>query len=172
MTKFPGVQPTYSQKRAAAPEIGLELKWCAGYRGHDCRENVKYSHAGKIIFHSAALGIVYDRETHTQKFYTGHTDDILSLSLHPTKDLVATGQIGRDPEIHVWDAEELTAVSIFKGVHERGICALEFTQDGKKLLSVGLDDKHVAAVWDWRRGECISKVNSSQVGVKKSYFEI
>ena len=52
--------------------------------------------------------------------------------------------------------------SIFNGVHERGICALDFTSDGLRLLSVGLSDEHVIAVWDWRRGECLSKVNGSK----------
>jgi microtubule-associated protein-like 6 len=75
-----------SQKRPSAPENSLTLKWCAGYRGHDCRENVKYTQAGEVVFHSAALGIVYNREEHSQRFYYGHTDDILSLTLHPTKE--------------------------------------------------------------------------------------
>ena len=78
--------------------------------------------------------------------------------MHPTKDIVATGQVAREPEIHVWDVEGLTTISIFKGAHDRGVCALEFTGDGKRLLSVGLEDDHRVAVWDWRRGECLSQV--------------
>ena len=152
----------YAQKRPAAPENSLTLKWCAGYRGHDCRENVKYAQSGEVVFHSAALGVVYNRENHTQRFYTAHSDDLLCLTIHPTKDIVASGQIGREPEIHVWDVAELNTISIFKGVHERGICAVEFTSDGKRLLSVGLSDNHCVAVWDWRRGECVSQVNGSK----------
>ena len=71
-------------------------------------------------------------------------------------------QVDRDPAIHIWDIADLKTVSIFQGVHERGVCALEFTHDGKRLLSVGLEDNHQVAVWDWRRGECISKVNGSK----------
>ena len=152
----------YAQKRPTAPENSLELKWCAGYRGHDCRENVKYAQSGEIVFHSAALGVVYNKENHSQRFYTGHTDDIISLTMHPTKDIVATGQVAREPEIHVWDVEGLSTISIFKGAHDRGVCALEFTADGKRLLSVGLEDDHRVAVWDWRRGECLSQVNGSK----------
>lgn len=44
------------------------------------------------MYHVAATGIVYDRQK-TQKFYLGHTDDILCLCLHPIKDIVATGQV-------------------------------------------------------------------------------
>ena len=41
----------------------------------------------------AAVGIVYHREKHAQRFYTEHTDDILSLAIHPVKDTIATGQV-------------------------------------------------------------------------------
>jgi microtubule-associated protein-like 6 len=40
------------------------------------------------------VGIVYNRDRHSQKFYLGHTDDILCLANHPAKDIVATGQVG------------------------------------------------------------------------------
>ena len=150
------------QRRGKAPQNSLDLAWCAGYRGHDCRDNVHYTHAGEVLFHSAALGIVLNRETGKQRFYMEHTDDVISLTLHPTKDIAASGQVDRDPAIHIWDVTDLKSISIFQGVHERGVCALEFTSDGKRLLSVGLEDNHQVAVWDWRRGECVSKVNGSK----------
>ena len=45
------------------------------------------------MYHVAALGIVYDRERHKQRFYNAHTDDILCLCIHPVRDVVATGQV-------------------------------------------------------------------------------
>ena len=51
-----------------------------------------YTHSGEVLFHSAALGVVYNRETKKQRFYLEHTDDIISLTIHPTKDLAASGQ--------------------------------------------------------------------------------
>lgn len=48
------------------------------------------------MYHVAALGIVYDRERHKQRFYNAHTDDILCLCIHPVRDVVATGQVNSD----------------------------------------------------------------------------
>jgi len=48
------------------------------------------------VYHVAALGIVYDRERHKQRFYNAHTDDILCLCIHPVRDVVATGQVNSD----------------------------------------------------------------------------
>lgn len=46
------------------------------------------------MYHIAAVAVVYNRQQHTQRLYLGHDDDILSLSIHPVKDYVATGQVG------------------------------------------------------------------------------
>ncbi len=73
------------------------------------------------------MGVVYDKANHTQSFYTAHTDDILCLEPHPSFDLVATGQIGRDPSVHVWDVKTMETQSILKGEHSRGVCALGFS---------------------------------------------
>ena len=45
------------------------------------------------MYHVAALGIVYNRDDHKQRFYNAHTDDILCLCIHPVRDVVATGQV-------------------------------------------------------------------------------
>ncbi|XP_064621338.1 echinoderm microtubule-associated protein-like 6 [Lineus longissimus] len=141
------------QKRNSPPDSGLKLEFVHGYRGYDCRNNLFYTQNGDIVYHVAAVGIVYNRESHSQKFYLEHTDDILCLCIHPTRDLIATGQVGRDPSAHIWDLTTMKTVSILKGEHQRGICAVDFSADGRKLASVGLDDNHVIVVWDWKKGE-------------------
>ena len=35
--------------------------------------------------------------------------------------------MGRDPAIHVWDAEQISTVAVLKGQHQRGICAVDFS---------------------------------------------
>ncbi|XP_077993248.1 echinoderm microtubule-associated protein-like 6 [Glandiceps talaboti] len=144
------------QKRKKAPSEGIKLEFVHGYRGYDCRNNLFYTQNGEVVYHVAAVGIVYNKESHSQRFYLEHTDDILCLCIHPLKDIVATGQVGRDPAVHVWDAENLKTLSVLKGQHQRGICAVDFSGDGKRLASVGLDDNHTIVIWDWKKGEKLS----------------
>ena len=66
---------------------------CFSYRGYDCRNNLFYLQTGEVVYHVAAVGIVYSREKHTQRHYTEHTDDILCLCIHPIKDIIASGQV-------------------------------------------------------------------------------
>lgn len=68
------------------------------YRGFDCRNNLFYSQTGEVVYHVAAVAVVYNRLQHTQRFYQGHDDDILSLAVHPLKDFAASAQVLRRSE--------------------------------------------------------------------------
>lgn len=56
---------------------------------------------------------------------------VLSLALHPDKIQVASGQVGKDPYICVWDSYTLTTVSILRDVHTHGVACLAFDADGQ-----------------------------------------
>ncbi|MED6245933.1 Echinoderm microtubule-associated protein-like 5, partial [Ataeniobius toweri] len=79
-----------------------------------------------------------------------------SLALHPERVLVATGQVGKEPYICVWDSYTVQTVSILKDVHTHGIACLAFDLEGQCLVSVGLDSKNTICVWDWRRGKVLA----------------
>lgn len=66
---------------------------CCRYHGYNACNNLFYTQSNEIVFHVAALGIVYSPASHRQRFYKGHTDDILCLTIHDDKDFVATGQV-------------------------------------------------------------------------------
>ncbi|EPY74816.1 hypothetical protein CB1_001889007 [Camelus ferus] len=142
-------------KRHSSPTVG-------SYRGYDCRSNLFYTQIGEIVYHVAAVGVIYNRQQNTQRFYLGHDDDILCLTIHPLKDYVATGQVGRDPSIHIWDTETIKPLSVLKGYHQYGVCAVDFSADGKRLASVGIDDSHTIVLWDWKKGEKLSIARGSK----------
>ncbi|GAB5573088.1 echinoderm microtubule-associated protein-like 5 isoform X3 [Prionailurus iriomotensis] len=151
-----------SKRRERAPGNSLRLHFVHGYRGYDCRSNLFYTQIGEIVYHVAAVGVIYNRQQNTQRFYLGHDDDILCLALHPLKDYVATGQVGRDPSIHIWDTETVKPLSVLKGCHQYGVCAVDFSADGKRLASVGIDDSHTIVLWDWKKGEKLSVARGSK----------
>ncbi|KAM9714304.1 echinoderm microtubule-associated protein-like 5 isoform 3-T3 [Dama dama] len=151
-----------SKRRERAPGNSIRLHFVHGYRGYDCRSNLFYTQTGEIVYHVAAVGVVYNRQQNTQRFYLGHDDDVLCLAVHPVRDLVATGQVGRDPSIHIWDTETTKPLSILKGYHQYGVCAVDFSADGRRLASAGLDDGHTVVLWDWKRGERLSVTRGSK----------
>lgn len=139
-----------------------------GYRGFDCRDNVFYVNEGAaIVFPAAAAGIVHDLATNTQSFYLEHTDDIISLIVNENpkfKNVVATGQIGANPVIRIWDALTKDTLSILSGLHKstQGVCSLDFSSSGKLLLSVGLDKNYTIGVWRWKEGTLVASASADR----------
>mmetsp|Transcript_56787 Transcript_56787/g.179562 ORF Transcript_56787/g.179562 Transcript_56787/m.179562 type:complete len:888 (-) Transcript_56787:309-2972(-) len=131
------------------PDHDLRLDFIYGYRAHDTRHNLLYNYDNMVVYHAGAAGIVYDSAEHTQQFFLGHTDDIVSLAMHPEKELVATGQVGKDPSIFVWSTATMELVAELRGFHQRAVVSLSFDATGRYLASVGLDDEHSVAVYDW-----------------------
>ena len=63
------------------------------HRGHDARNTIVYTGRGEVVFVAGATGVVYNPVQHTQRFFNGHTDDIICLALHPNVTHVASGQV-------------------------------------------------------------------------------
>ena len=139
----------------------LKLKHIHGYRGFDCRDNLFYVDDGKkIVYCAAGAGVVMNLADKKQEFYLEHTDDIISLAVNPNskkiKNVVATGQNGENPTIHVWDAITKNTLSILSDFHQKGICSLDFSGSGRFLVSVGLDSYFTIAVWKWSEGTLLA----------------
>uniref|UniRef100_A0A665VSQ7 Uncharacterized protein n=1 Tax=Echeneis naucrates TaxID=173247 RepID=A0A665VSQ7_ECHNA len=115
----------------SAPGSRLRLDWIYGYRGHQCRNNLYYTAGKEVVYFVAGVGVVYNTREHCQRFYLGHNDDIISLALHPERSLVATGQVGKDPYVCVWDTFTVQTVSLLHDGHTHGIACLAFSADGQ-----------------------------------------
>jgi hypothetical protein len=92
---------------AVHAQAQLNLSFVFGYGGlSNTAPNVFLTESGEVVYYTAAVGVVYCRATHTQRFFTRHTDDIRCLALcdapvtyagvhYPPRTLVATGQVRR-----------------------------------------------------------------------------
>ncbi len=59
------------------------LEWVCGYRGHQCRNNLFYTATGEVVYFVAGVGVVYNVADKKQRFYLGHSDDIIRwVGLH------------------------------------------------------------------------------------------
>ena len=60
---------------------------------------------------SAAVGIILDPTTNTQKFHITHKDDIMSIAIHPNGKVIATGEIGPKPLISIWNIDNMEPIT-------------------------------------------------------------
>lgn len=52
-------------------------------------------------------------------------------------------------DVYIWDTETRQRKAKLGGFHQRAIVVVEFSPSGKKLLTVGQDDKNSLAVYNW-----------------------
>lgn len=89
------------------PDVRYTLEYVYGYRCADSRQNVFFNSAGQAVYMTAALGVILDQSSNTQKFFGGgqvenqaknvsndeksHTDDITSISISADRNWAASG---------------------------------------------------------------------------------
>lgn len=85
-----------------------------------------------------------------------HIDDITSMDLHPNGIFVATGEIGPNPQIFVWDSNSMQVIAKIRGGLQKGIANLSFSPgNGKFLVGCAVDDNHMVAVYDAEMGALV-----------------
>lgn len=118
----------------------------------------------------AALGVILDPETNTQKIFGGietkmvakneaddskcHMDDILSLDISTDRKTVVTGQVGKSPSVHVWDAETAEPKCTFKLKEgSRGVAAISISPCQRYVACVDHHNDHHVVIYNIKRGK-------------------
>ncbi|XP_043269813.1 echinoderm microtubule-associated protein-like CG42247 [Venturia canescens] len=160
------------------PEKKLQLEWVYGYRGTDTRRNLWVLPSGELLYYVAAVAVLFDREENAQRHYIGHTEDITCMEVHPSRELVASGQrAGRhrkaQPHVRIWSTETLMTLYVF-GMTEfqMGVSALAFSQlnGGSYVLVVDSGREAILSVWQWQWGHLLGKVATLQEDLTGAAF--
>src|SRR5690349_16588973 len=117
-----------------SPRSTLRLEWVYGYRSANCRSNIHLTENGELVYFSAGVAIVQsinEKDNYRQRFFLGHDDDIISSCLHPQKTIVATGQMGKNAQICVWNTQGIMKLESLLQGHTDGVGAMNFSADGE-----------------------------------------
>ncbi|XP_065822206.1 echinoderm microtubule-associated protein-like 1 isoform X4 [Labrus bergylta] len=169
------------EARAELPSNKLKLDWVYGYRGRDCRSNLYLLPTGETVYFIASVVVLFNVDEQLQRHYTGHTDDIKCLAVHPDKITIATGQVagtssdGKQlaPHVRVWDSVSLNTLHVLgSGFFDRALVCLAFSKSngGNTLCVVDDSNDHVLSVWDWQREDRLAEVKCSNESVFAADF--
>lgn len=163
------------EARAELPSNKLKLDWVYGYRGRDCRSNLYLLPTGETVYFIASVVVLFNVDERLQRHYTGHTDDIKCLAVHPDKITIATGQVAGTssdgklaPHVRVWDSVSLNTLHVLgTGFFDRALVCLAFSKSngGNTLCVVDDSNDHVLSVWDWQREDRLAEVKCSNESV-------
>ena len=127
----------------------------------------------------AALGIILDQEKNEMKVFGGsetkmvaknvaddskcHMDDILSLDISPDRKLVVTGQVGKAPSVHVWDAETAESKCMFKLKEgSRGVAAISVSPCLRYVACVNLHNDHHVIIHNIKKNKQLLHIEGSK----------
>lgn len=129
---------------------------------HGCQRTPRhpslfFNNDGDIVYVSSNYGIVFDRNTNSQKYYVGHHLEIAAISMSSSRKIVATGDCQDSPELHLWDSMVCNSIVIFKQFCRNAVISVSFSQSGNNLVALGNDSLHSVALFcspsgDWRDG--------------------
>ncbi|XP_054838890.1 echinoderm microtubule-associated protein-like 4 isoform X2 [Eublepharis macularius] len=162
----------YYEIKTELPSEKLKLEWVYGYRGRDCRANVYLLPTGEIVYFIASIVVLFNYEEWTQRHYTGHSDCVKCLAVHPDKIRIATGQLagvdkdGRllHPHVRVWDSVSLVSLQVIGlGTFERGVGCLDFSKadSGMHLCVIDDSNEHMLTVWDWQKKSKVAEIKTT-----------
>jgi WD40 repeat protein len=110
--------------------------------------------------------IVENLSTKQQHHLIGHSEDISHLTLHPQKDILAsavgTPEATESAPIILWDylnGKELVRLVY----HDKGVQTMEFSDDGRFLISVGNHAERSLVIWLLESGEIIASAETPTV---------
>eukprot|EP00606_Chrysophyceae_sp_TOSAG23-5_P001243 GSChrysophyteH2.ASY1.ANO1.529.1 assembled CDS len=152
------VPPTNPPKHNAnIPDMAVRLEYCYGYSSQGMRGNVRYTASGNVVFVAATMGVVMSRSNRAQSFFQRHTDKITAFASTSDGSLAASGQMGHEPFVCVWDTVTCKTVATIPGYTQNAISCLKFSNNSKLLAVVGLDEDHTVSVWEWRNKSLVSR---------------
>lgn len=144
------------KRQREKPFIKASLEWVHGYRARDSKNNLAIMADGSVAYHAAAVGILYDKNTHSQRHFIAHQDDITAMAFHPDGKRIVTGEIGPRPLICLWDAMTNEEVVKVNSKLKKGIQSLSFSPSGKYFVAVAIDINHHIGIFDTESGAMLA----------------
>jgi len=134
----------------------IELDHAIGYTGEIPNSLLLHPAQRDYISISGANVIIGNlSDPHDQRFLKGHDDQVNALAISPNGKLLASGQIGDNSDVFVWNFEQ--GKLIYKlSEHDYAITTLDFSHDDRLLISCGNQMDGKLFIWDMMTGYIVS----------------
>ena len=120
------------------------MKWIYGIRIDDIREPMHYLQLrnqkaanDQLLYICGNNVVIFFPKLNTQQFYCRHSKPISCIEIAGNRKIAASGEIGDDPKIHIWDIKSLRTLWILQGMQKSSVAFLKFIDDDRSLVTVG-----------------------------------
>lgn len=131
------------------PKVTITPEYVFGFRAKDVRGNLKYINDEEIVYATAAMVIIHRIKDNTQRFFMEHKTDVTCFTFRKgPPDMIASGEVGLNPNIYIWNPNSLSTLKHIKAEGLEGLQKIHFSPDGTYLLVLSTDVYHKLAVYN------------------------
>ncbi|GBM23544.1 Echinoderm microtubule-associated protein-like CG42247, partial [Araneus ventricosus] len=135
----------------------LELDWIHGYDGSP----LLVLDNSELVYPVGPAIILYRRSSGQQRRYMDHTEDVCSISAHPSGKMVASGQVSSEYQgasVHIWLIESLQTIAVVDQMLGNPV-SVAFSAHDFVLLTVEVgSDENSLSFWDWESDALLGRV--------------
>lgn len=136
-------------------QITMELEHAVGFDGTLLNTLFLHNNGNEYVTVSGASVVINDlTDPHQQIFLRGHDDHISCMAMSKSGRLLASGQIGDNSDVCVWDVTKKNLLYRLSE-HYHGISCLAFSDDERFLVTVGDAVDKKMFVWDLQTGNIV-----------------
>ncbi|XP_055951256.1 echinoderm microtubule-associated protein-like CG42247 isoform X1 [Argiope bruennichi] len=139
----------------------LEIEWLHGYDGSPLLV-LDYS---ELVYAVGSAIILYKRSNHQQRRYMDHTEDVCSLLAHPSRKMIASGQVSseyQEASVHIWLIESLQTVAVVDQLLGNPV-SVAFSAHDFVLLTVEIGtEENNLSFWDWEGDALLGRVQLNE----------
>ena len=136
--------------------IKLKLHHALGYNGTIPRSTIIHPNLKNYLYIAGSVVVIAElNDANYQEFLRGHDDEITSIAVSNSGNLIASGQLGSNSDLIVWDFKN-RSILYRLAEHDFRIDLVKFSQDDKLLYSSGNIDDKKAIIWDTSNGYIVA----------------
>ena len=152
---------SFTEADLTKPRVEWNLLHVFGVQNEMTRNCVHMNAEGDVIFPTSKYICTYNKKSNLQRFYTQHRALISCVAVSSDHRFIASAERSLRPNIYIWDASTSQVFTTLLCFHRRGVASMQFSNDNKLLLSVGLDQDRSIALWQspsgtWVDGSLLS----------------
>ncbi|KAL3677463.1 hypothetical protein R1sor_027411 [Riccia sorocarpa] len=153
------------RRKCRKPEASkLELERVIGLTTTNANGLASIPATGDIVYLAGCVVVVYNVNSNSQtKFLTAPKNQkafsCVTCSYSGGK-YIAAGETGHQPAVVIWETATGACVGDLR-THKYGVSCVEFSPNGKYLLSIGVPHDGFLCLWDWKGSVLLSKTKST-----------
>lgn len=160
-----------------------DLSWVYGINLTGISSPIQYINKNTLIYSVGKIVIIFNVLTGIQSYYLYHKFLVNCIALGKNgSNIVASSELSIKPDIHIWyypqeimnnnqlNKHNMKCIKVLSFYHKNSVHLMEFTENNKFLITIGLNVNSGVLVYDWNSNNIVFSFYLNEVAQCISYI--